>query len=318
MKRILMTGEGYTEEQVRRIRALGFDITHEIEISPDRFHSLLPSIDAHILGGSELLDAKAITRADRLRVVSFVGTGYGTFVDVEAARKRNILIVNTPEVMAQAVAEHTIGFLIGLVRGLFEQNEAVKRLEFSRRTPTVELAGMTVGLLGMGAIGTRIARILTTVFGCTVLYNSRTRKTALEGELGIDFVDVEKLFAASQAIVVAIPLTHETTNIIDASLLNKARPGLMLVNTASAKLVSPEALKQALESGHVAAAAFDGYWIEPLPEPGADPFGLLSFPDSQFVVTPHSASKTTTVWSRMIAMAVDNVIKAFTESGEKI
>src|SRR5258708_4088525 len=90
MKRILMTGEGYTDEQLRRVSALGFDVTHEIEISPDRFLSLLPSIDAHVLGGSELLDAKAIARAHRLQVVSFVGTGYGTFVDEEAARKRNI------------------------------------------------------------------------------------------------------------------------------------------------------------------------------------------------------------------------------------
>ena len=70
-------------------------------------------------------------------------------------------------------------------------------------------------------------------------------------------------------------------------------------------------MKRALESGRVAAAAFDGYWEEPLPEPGSDPFGLLALPDSRFVVTPHTAAKSVGTWPRMIDVAVDNVVRAF-------
>jgi phosphoglycerate dehydrogenase-like enzyme len=313
MRRILLTGDGYTKEHFGRLATLGFEVIHEVEVSARRFQGLLPTIEAHILGGNECLDASTLASAVRLRIVSFVGTGYGAFIDEAAARAQGITILNTPEVMAQAVAEHTIGLLIGLVRGLFAQNEAVKRLGNSKPS-ALELAGMDVGLIGMGAIGTRVARILTTAFGSKVSYTNRSRKPTLESEMGLDFVDINHLFAKSEAILLLVPTTPETTNLVDGSKLSKARHGLLLVNTAGAKLVEPRALKSALDSRQVAAAAFDGYWMEPLPDPASDPYGLLALPDSRFVVTPHTAAKTSGTWSRMIAMAVDNVIHAFEQT----
>lgn len=306
MKRILLTGDGYTREHFERLQALGFEVIHEVEIDPQRFWELLPTLDAHVLGGSERLDADALARASKLRLVSFVGTGYGAFVDEAAARRRGIAVLNTPSVMAQAVAEHTVGLLIGLARGLFAQNEAVKRATLSQ-PPALELAGMAIGIVGMGAIGERVAKILTTAFGCKVSYASRSQKPTLEHQLGLEFVSLDELFSSCNAVVLLVPTTPETRNMVDESRLSAARSGLFLVNTASASLVEPGALRKALESGKVAAAAFDGYWTEPLPEPASDPYGLLSLPDKLFVVTPHTAAKTDGTWSRMVAMAVDNV-----------
>lgn len=313
MKRILLTGEGYTEEHFERLEAIGFEVIHEVEIDPQHLWELLPILDAHVLGGSERVDAEALARASNLRVVSFVGTGYGAFVDEAAARRRGIKVLNTPGVMAQAVAEHTIGLFIGLARGLFAQNDAVKRSGRSQPS-TSEMYGMAVGIIGMGAIGTRVAKILTTAFGCKVSYTSRSRKPALESELRMNFVDSYTLFASSEAVLLLVPTTPETTNLVDESRLSIARPGLLLINTAGAKLVEPGALKSALECGQVAAAAFDGYWVEPLPNSASDPYGLLTLPDSRFVVTPHTAAKTAGTWSRMITMAVDNVIRAFEQN----
>src|SRR6266404_2121270 len=313
MRRILMTGDGYTKEQFERLSSRGFEVIHNVEIAQQELISLLPTIDAHILGGSERLDATALESAIKLQVVSFVGTGYGAFVDEAAARARGIVIVNTPGVMAPTVAEHTIGLLLGAMRGLFAQNEAVKR-SGSWPTTTLELWNSAIGIVGMGEIGTRVARILTKAFGCTVAYASRSRKPDIESELGLTFVDIDQLFATVNAILLFAPETPETTNIVDAIRLSKARPGLILVNTASPRLVEASALKSALESGQVAVAAFDGYWIEPLPKPTSDPFGLLALPDKLFVVTPHMAAKTTGTWGRMVDLAVNNIITAFENS----
>src|SRR5947209_18557451 len=126
MRNILLTGEGYTPEHFARLRALGFQVIHEVEIAPERFRSLLPTLDAHILGGSERLEADAIAQASRLRIVSFVGTGYGAFVDEAAARARDIEILNTAGGMTRDVAAHTIGLLLGPALGLLAQNEAVE------------------------------------------------------------------------------------------------------------------------------------------------------------------------------------------------
>jgi glyoxylate reductase len=314
MRRLLATGEGYTKEQFGRLSALGFDIVHEVEINRESLMDILPTIYAHILGGSERLDAAAIARAVRLRVVSFVGTGYGAFIDEEAARAQGISITSTPGLMVPAVAEHAIGLLLGLARDLFAQNECVKRQGF-RRQLTSELSSMAVGIVGMGAIGTHVARVLTSAFGVHVSYTSRTRKPALEGELGLRFFDMDTLLATSDAVLLFVPTSPETENLIDAENLARSRKGLLLVNTAGPRLVNPTALREALESCQVRAAAFDGYWIEPVPEPGSDPFGLLQLPDSRFVVTPHTAAKTFGTWSRMVTQAVENVIEGFERDG---
>jgi phosphoglycerate dehydrogenase-like enzyme len=310
MRRILLTGSGYTQEHFARLESLAFEVIHEVEIAPARFRSLLPTVDAHILGGSERLDSAAIASATRLRVISFVGTGYGAFVNEAAARARGIEILNTPSVMAQDVAEHTVGLLLGLARGLFAQNESVKRLGSCPQS-TLGLANTVVGIVGMGAIGARVARILTKGFGCKTLYTSRSRKAALENELGLEFFNLDELFAAADAVLLLLPTTPETTNLVNEYRLSIARPGFIIINTASAQLVEPNALRRALDCGQVAAAAFDGYWAEPLPEPASDPYGLLALPDSRFVVTPHTAAKSSGTWSHMVDMAVDNVARAF-------
>lgn len=154
MRRLLITGEGYTSWQFEQLANAGFEITHLPEVGPIELFAQLPDIDAYLLGGNENLDKELLGIATKLRIISFVGTGYGVFIDEQAAAASGIVIRNTPGVMASAVVEHTIGLLLGLVRGLFSQNESAKR---SRRVlePTPELNGMTVGVVGMGAIGSR-------------------------------------------------------------------------------------------------------------------------------------------------------------------
>lgn len=307
MRRVLITGTGFTRSHIARIEAVGYSVSHRTVIEPGELRELLPTVSAYVLGGDERLGADELRRAKQLKLISFVGSGFEAFVDQREAAVRGIAITNTPETATAAVVEHTVGMILGVVRQLFDQNERAKR----GGTPLLETSGlsqMPVGIVGMGRIGMPVARILRQGFGCPVVYTNRTRKPAVEAELGLMYASLDDLFRHVQLVVLLVAYSPETNHIVNDGALAAARDGLMLVNTASAHLVDPVALRARLESGKVKAAAFDGYWIEPLPAPADDPFGLLTMSDARFVVTPHTAAKTVGTWSRMIDAAVDNIV----------
>lgn len=304
--RVLLTGPGYTDEHVRSLERQGWSVAQHDAIDGAELDKLLPELDAYVLGGDERLDARRLELAVNLRAVSFVGTGYGDFVDGTAADRLDIEIRSTPGVGSPAVAEHTVGMLLGLVRGLYAHNDTVKR-GGAAVGPTVELSQLTVGIVGLGDIGTRVARILRTAFNAPVLYASRSRKPDLESELGLGFRPLIGLCGEADVVVTLALTSEETAGLLGPEAFAAMRLGTFLVNTAGARLVDPAALRGAIEDGTVAAAAFDSYWIEPPPAPADDPYGLLALGDDRFVVTPHVAAKTTGTWTRMVDQAVANV-----------
>ncbi len=312
MLTICLTGSGYSQQHLDKLAQTFKVIQKPNPMSGSEFRYIISSVDAYILGGDERFSAEELSLAKQLRVISFVGTGYSSFIDAMAAKKHHIAIKNTPAVMAPAVTEHTIGMLLGLQRELFRQNWEVKN---SSITPchTEELSSRCVGIIGFGEIGSRIARILRQSFGSDVCYFSRTRKKHLEAELDLRYVSMDTLAASADIIVLALPTTAETKFLINEAFLSKVKHGLILVNTAGAHLVEPTALRKYLDNQVIAAAAFDGYYLEPLPKVIDDPYHLLCLPDNRLIITPHTAAKTTQSWSRMLDMAVDNAITFFNE-----
>ena len=313
MLKICLTGGGYTEIHFAKLREKNFQITHYSEaLSQQELQAILPGYDAYVLGGDERLTEQELKIASQLKVVSFVGTGYTSFIDEVAARNHHIAIRNTPSVMAAAVAEHTIGFLIGVQRKLFEQNWQVKNSCIAP-TRTEELSALCVGIIGLGEIGSRVAKILRQSFGSEVIYTSRTPKKHLEQSLDITAVALDELLTKADVIVLSLPTNAETEYFLNDAMLNKTKQGVVIINTAGARLIEPIALKKHLDNNKIAAVAMDGYFIEPLPSVSEDPFHLLSLPDSRLVITSHTAAKTTQSWCRMVDMAIDNVIGFFYE-----
>ena len=313
MFNVCLTGPGYTPEHIRQLEKQGCIVTWYSEpLSEQDLQTILPHMDAYVLGGDERLTAPLLAVATRLRLISFVGTGYTSFIDVQAAQNRAISIRSTPGVNAPAVAEHTIGLLLGLQRKLFQHHACIKQDQRYTES-THELSSKCIGIIGLGDIGSRIARILRLAFNSRVLYTSRTPKPQLEEELNITSVTQDTLLAQAEIIILALPTDTETEYFLHDEQLAKTKAGVIIINTAGARLIEPQALKKYLDQQHIAAAAFDGYYIEPLPKRADDPFHLLGYANERFIVTPHVAAKTQQSWSRMLDQSIENVIQFLRE-----
>lgn len=263
--------------------------------------------DALLVRTSAAVTRDVIEQAGRLRVIGRAGSGLDN-IDVEAARKRGILVIHTPDAATNAVADLTVGLMIALVRGITICDAAVRAGRFAKERShyeTPELSELTLGIVGLGRIGKAVARRCFHGFAMRILYN--------------DILDVEpfdfeatptgkaQLYRQADVVSLHLPLTERTRRLIEGEALTQFKRGSFLINTARGAVVDSVALADALESGHLAGAALDVFDLEPLPE--GHP--LLTAPNTLF--TPHVGARTRTGLARMNAV-VDEVIRALEES----
>ncbi|HUU60800.1 MAG TPA: hydroxyacid dehydrogenase, partial [Acidimicrobiia bacterium] len=246
------------------------------------------------------VDSGLIAAAPALRVVGRAGTGTDN-IDLDAATRAGILVVNAPNANALSAAEHTMALLLALARRVPEGDRSVRSGGWERkRLGGVELAGKTLGIVGLGRIGGLVAQ-RARAFGMSLLAYDPFVSGALAATAGVELApSIEELMAGSDFVSIHVPLTAETRGLIGAGALEHARPGLRLVNTARGGVVDEEALVAALRSGRVAGAALDVFAAEP---PTGSP--LLDLP--QVVVTPHLGASTVEAQARAgveVAVAV--------------
>jgi phosphoglycerate dehydrogenase-like enzyme len=250
------------------------------------------------------LDDEALSHAPALKVVSILGTGTDN-VDLEAAKRRGITVTNTPGVGAPSVAELTIGLMFGLVRSI-PISDARLRQGTWQHVEGPELAGKTLGLLGLGAIGQYVAR-LGQALGMRVIAWSYSADPVRAQRLGVELVEREEVFRRADVVSVHLRNTPEVRGIVGARELALMKPSAYLINTARGALVDDSALASALRAEKIAGAALDVYTEEPLP-PERNPFRELT----NVVLTPHIGAVTREANTRSRAMPVDNII-AFIE-----
>lgn len=217
-----------------------------------------------------------------IRYIGVLATGYNV-IDCQAARERGIPVTNVPGYGTQAVAQFTLALLLEICHQIGLHDRAVHEGQWERSpvfsfwlTPQWELAGKTMGIIGLGRIGTAVAK-LAQAFGMQVIAHSRTPKE------GIPWVDLDTLLSQSDVISLHCPLLPETEKLIRRETLGKMKDGSILLNTSRGGLVDEKALAQALESGKLRAAAVDVVSQEPIL--GANP--LLHAPNC--IITPHMA-----------------------------
>jgi phosphoglycerate dehydrogenase-like enzyme len=247
------------------------------------------------------LDDEALAHAPKLRLISILGTGTDN-VDLEAARRRGATVTNTPAVGAPSVAELTLGLMLAVVRSIPLSDTRVRDGTWQHHEGP-ELEGKTLGLLGLGAIGTRVARMGRGI-GMRVIAWSYSHNPVRAADLGVELVaERQDIFRESDVVSVHLRNTPEMRNVVGARELALMKPSAYLINTARGALVDTEALADALRGGRLAGAGLDVFTEEPLP-PDRNPF--LNLPN--VVMTPHLGAITHEANARSRAMPVDNII----------
>jgi glyoxylate reductase len=248
---------------------------------------------------SQLVDritADVLDAGDRLKVVANVAVGYDN-IDVAAARARNVIVTNTPDVLTEAVAEFTWGLILSAARRITEGDRLIRRggwkgwsLDFMLGT---ELRGKQLGIIGRGRIGRAVAA-KASVFGMTAVF-------AGKGGASAGLVSLDELLVGSDVVSIHAPLTPETRHLIDRRALARMKRSAILVNTSRGALVDEEALAWALGERLIAGAALDVYEREPVVLEA-----LLSM--DNVVLAPHLGSATRETRTAMADLAVSNVI----------
>ncbi len=255
---------------------------------------------------TDRVDEALLAGSPGLRTISNVAVGYDN-IDVAACTSRRIPVGNTPGVLTETTADFAFALLMGLARRVAEADAYVRAGHWKTWEPGLLLGtdvyGATLGLVGLGAIGTAVAR-RARGFGMRILYVNRHPRPELEAELGLTRVDKATLLAESDFVSLHVPLNAGTRHWLGRAEFAAMKRGALLVNTARGPVVDQAALAEALESGHLGGAALDVTDPEPLPLDSP----LLKLPN--VLLAPHIASASHATRGRMASMAVDNLLAA--------
>lgn len=254
-----------------------------------------------MIAGDDPLTARVLDHAKRMRIISKWGVGTDG-IDFDAARTRGIAVTNTPGAFGEEVADIAIGYVVMLARQLHRIDASVRAGGWLKHEG-LSLTGKTLGVAGFGSIGQAVAQ-RGLGFGMRVLAKDIAPATHTRAaEMGVEMVDRDHLFGESDFLVLCSPLTPETSHMVNERTLALMPSGSFLVNVARGPLVDEPALVQALESGHLAAAALDVFEDEPLPADSA----LRRF--EQCVFGSHNSSNTREGVLRASARAVENLLR---------
>jgi len=297
------------------IASKGIDLLRESEgIEVDVRTGLTPGELAEIIGGYRGLIVRSATkvtaaiveRAERLRVVGRAGTGVDN-IDLEAATRAGVVVLNTPGGNSLAAAEHTIALLLALARNVAQASAELREGRWERKKYTgVEVAGKTLGVVGLGRIGREVARCARGL-RMEVLGHDPFVTAEAVADLGVRVAPLEQVLARADVVTLHLPLTEKTRNLIDAAAIAGMRDGARLINCARGGLVDEEALLAALESGKLAGAAADVFSSEP-------PQDLRLVRHPHMVATPHLGASTVEAQER-VGVEIAEKIREFFRSG---
>ena len=283
MARILVSEE-IADGGLDRLRSAGHEVIVDLSLTPETLPAALKGVQALIIRSATQVTAEVLAGASDLVVVGRAGIGLDN-VDVEAATKRGVMVVNAPQSNIVSAAEHTMALLLASARNVAQAHAALKAGRWERsRWEGVELADKTLGIIGLGRIGKLVAQ-RAAGFGMRLVAYDPFVTPDRARQMNVDLMQLDDLVAQSDFITVHLPKTKETKGIIGRDILAKAKPDLRVINVARGGIVDEEALAEAVRSGQIAGAALDVFDVEPCTE---SPLFELD----QIVVTPHLGAST--------------------------
>lgn len=264
--------------------------------------------DAVITLMTDKIDEEVINRASpRLKIIANYAVGYDN-IDVLRAKNRGIVVTNTPGVASESVAEHTFAMILGISKNLIEADKFVRQGKYIRWDPNAFLSsqvwGKTIGIIGLGKIGTFVGQIAFSGFRMKILYHDRTPAGDFELLTEAKYCKLEELLTQSDIVTLHVPLLPTTFHLIGKSQFNLMKKDAILINTSRGPIVDEQALIWALRGKIIRGAALDVFEHEPNIAPEL-------FTLANTILTPHSASATFETRAAMSRIAAQNVIDLF-------
>jgi glyoxylate reductase len=296
-----------------KIEAAGhpvIDLASPSPLTPDELVRRLGPAEAVVCHLTDLIDERVLSQPT-LRVVATVSAGID-HIDIAAARRHGVRIVNTPDVLTEATADFTLALLLAVARRIPESDALVRGGRFHGwqlldHLMGADVSGATLGIIGMGRIGRAVAHRARAAFNMTILYHNATAKPDLPTELEARRIPLPELLARADFVSLHAPLTASTRHLIDAQALAAMQPHAYLINTARGGLVDEEALARALADGVIAGAGLDVFENEPRVHPG------LLRRTERVVLAAHAGSATARTRERMSLLAVEGLLRALAE-----
>ena len=238
------------------------DVDEKLGLERSEIAAILPEYDALVVRSQVKVDAELIAAGTRLVVVGRAGVGVDN-VDLEAATRAGITVVNAPTGNTIAAAEHTIALMYGLARKTAAADASMRRGEWKRAQFTgIELRGKTLGIVGLGKIGQAIA-VRARAMEMTVIGSDPFVTPEQAANVGVELVTFEDLVGRADVITVHVPMTRTTRGLINAATIARMKPGVLLLNVARGGILDEADVAQALRDGRIAGAAVDVFEAEP-------------------------------------------------------
>jgi phosphoglycerate dehydrogenase-like enzyme len=289
---------------IRRNLKEGFEARF-LTVTPE---SVLPRMGdvEYLIVAEAAITLAVISAFPKLKLIQSVQVGYDN-IDVEAARAAGIMVANAAGVNAASVAEHTLMLMLAAARRLRDSDESVRRGQWLQlelfQKGIHDLAGKTVGIIGLGSIGRRVASYVRPLVGRIIYYKRTPLPGELEAELGVEYVSLETLLQTADVVTIHTPLTAETRGLIGDHEFSLMRPDAILINTARAAIVDEAAFVAALRDRRISAAGLDVLWNEP-PSSNSEVLKL-----DRLLLTPHVAGASREVTTAGFRAAFDNVYR---------
>ncbi len=311
-KKILITRE-IPQVGIDMLKTKGFDITvcpggaGDPPLSKNELITLLKNdkYDAVISLLTDIIDVSIMEIAPTVKIYANYAVGFNN-IDLAEAKKRGIAVTNTPGVSSRAVAEHAIALIMALTTRTVEADAFTRAGKYKGWAPMnfigTDFSEKTLGLIGVGSIGTEVAHVAVRGFNAKIIYYDIMRNEKLEKDYSATYYDsVEKVLSLSDIVSLHVPLIETTHHLINAERLEKMKKTAFLINTSRGPVIDEKALVEALQKKIIAGAALDVFEFEPALTPG-----LVDLPN--VVLTPHIASARENARNEMARIAAQNVI----------
>lgn len=299
----VLVSDNISQKGIDILKKAGMEVDFKPDQSREEFLNTVEDYDGIIVRSMTLLDKEALEKAKSLKVIGRAGTGYDN-IDLDEATKKGIFVFNTPTGNTISAVEHTIGMMLSLSRNISQANQALHNDIWDRKKyQGVEVKGKTLGIIGLGRIGSRVAKRAQS-FGMKVIANDPYLAPSKAEKINVPLLPFKEVLEKSDYVSLHTPLTDETYHILSHKEFAVMNGNTRIINCARGQNVDTEALAEALENNKIAGAAIDVHEEEPVTAANNP---LLKYPD-KVIMTCHLGGTTTEAMDNVAIMAAEEVV----------